>query len=290
MNYLRLTILIIVVSAFNLKAQNNQIIIGVYNSSMTYYDIEPDTVLPFGEYPDSEFQYAIDLNFDNKIDYTITNEGSEGLGGGIYGVWVVPADSNKVNYYRIDSVYAGNDFYRHFHVTIPFEYGDTINKSYLFTSDIGYLYYHYWFDGWNGFTIPEWRNLGDRYLGIRMKINDTLVYGWIRLEIETDWGWPKTIIKDYALSKAFEQSTNNNSEKNMVVYPNPATNNINIKLPIPANSVDVSIFDINGKNHFSKNYEDTEQIRINTTNLQSGVYIVRAKTENKTYNLKMIKN
>jgi hypothetical protein len=60
---------------------------------------------------------------------------------------------------------------------------------------------------------------------------------------------------------------------NIKIYPNPATDRINISLP--KGNFDISIMDNQGRNVFNLNSES--EITINTSNWLSGVYFVSLK-------------
>ena len=124
-----------------------------------------------------------------------------------------------------------------------------------------------------------------------MNVNDTTVYGWIKLEFSTVNSYGRLIIKEYALSKLFEPTAvhdiTNNQKINL--YPNPVGTTLNILLPDEKNSVDISILDIRGKIHFTQKTTNSGVIIINTEDLKSGLYIVKVTSDWKTYNSKIIK-
>jgi len=72
------------------------------------------------------------------------------------------------------------------------------------------------------------------------------------------------------------------------VYPNPAKNEITIKINVNTNSeVNLSIFDIAGKKiderNFVENYSDNNVIEINTQQFKSGIYFINIETGNERY-------
>ncbi|MFK5856206.1 MAG: T9SS type A sorting domain-containing protein [Bacteroidota bacterium] len=271
-------------------AQNAMIIAGSYDSTMTYYNIEPDTVLPHEETLHGYSQsYSVDLNFDGIYDYTIKNHVLSGLGGSVIGVWVVPLNGNQVNYFRIDSA---ENSYNYYYISKPFFYGDTIDDSFDFISNTSYLYYSRWLDvGGELITINDWKDQGEKYLGLKMIIEDTIVYGWLRLQVNTYYGWPETTIMDYALSKIF---TNTDIERNydstsISFYPNPTCEELNVKLPASCKNATIIILDLNGIKQVQRIISNSRSVKINTSFLQNGLYIISVKTESAIYNSKVIK-
>lgn len=78
-------------------------------------------------------------------------------------------------------------------------------------------------------------------------------------------------------------ATTENDEKNLSIYPNPATDYINI-INVKHQIEKVVIFDLSGKQMISDNKQ-----RINVSKLPSGVYLLSVKTENGLKNFKFIK-
>jgi len=75
------------------------------------------------------------------------------------------------------------------------------------------------------------------------------------------------------------------------IYPNPATTeiNINFKKPIEGN-INCSLTDLSGKIVYSEKFSKNQNIRIKTSNLPKGNYILFIKINKKTYNQKIIIN
>ena len=65
-------------------------------------------------------------------------------------------------------------------------------------------------------------------------------------------------------------------DKDVLVYPNPASQFVNIKLKDNSNAQAITIFDIIGKTILSRKLNDFEtEININTSQLSKGIYIVK---------------
>jgi hypothetical protein len=83
-----------------------------------------------------------------------------------------------------------------------------------------------------------------------------------------------------------------NNPVDVIVYPNPATNNINIKLPRRA-KVEVVLYSISGEKVISKIVDEGElkdNITLQVTNLARGTYVIRVTTEFANHIEKLILN
>ncbi|RED23795.1 hypothetical protein BD847_2865 [Flavobacterium cutihirudinis] len=99
-----------------------------------------------------------------------------------------------------------------------------------------------------------------------------------------------TIIKENLDAQNIENKTNQESLKinnNISLYPNPITNYFNIEGAVNIN--DIAIYDFFGKKiNIVKQQKSTNLIEINTTDLQSGIFIL--KIDNTTFSKTLIKN
>ncbi len=76
---------------------------------------------------------------------------------------------------------------------------------------------------------------------------------------------------------------------NVLLYPNPATNQISLNLGETLTSIKISIFDVVGKQIYSQKYNTTNTISINTTNYTKGLYLIKIVSENEQVTFKFIK-
>ena len=271
-----------------LSAQDTSIVAGVYDSTLIYYNYEPDTILPFGEFPIYSSSLNIDLDFDNVTDFEIYNLNATGNYASQYLVRITPYNNNEINYYRIDSLYSILwDSMLYYHVPKPFEYGEEINDSSLYTTSIGYLYRYSYVDLQIPHSIDDWKGTGDRYLGIRMNINDTMFHGWIRLKISNTGHRSKVTVMEYALSQNIESGIYNSLS--IQVYPNPVGADLNIHLPENCKSGNVLIININGVTCKSQRILNSGLITINISDFKSGLYILKILTDSNIYYSRIIK-
>lgn len=80
-----------------------------------------------------------------------------------------------------------------------------------------------------------------------------------------------------------------NNLDNILLYPNPATNQMHLNLSKTHRSIKVSIFDVVGKQIYSQKYNSTNNISINTTNYTKGLYLIKVISENEQTTFKFIK-
>lgn len=80
--------------------------------------------------------------------------------------------------------------------------------------------------------------------------------------------------------------------QNLLIFPNPTKDLIQIQLDDETTTGIVSIFDLSGQLVFEKNYSNNHTIKLNLKNsgLHSGVYFISILTNNKAYRSKIILN
>ena len=81
-----------------------------------------------------------------------------------------------------------------------------------------------------------------------------------------------------------------NHSLNAEAFPNPFSGNFKIQLETTHQQINVSIFDAIGKLHYSKHFDSTDIINIQTGNLTSGFYFVQIIADGKKIVLKLLSN
>ena len=84
--------------------------------------------------------------------------------------------------------------------------------------------------------------------------------------------------------------TSNNFGSQFKAYPNPSNGITNIELESSYQEVQISIFDLLGKEMMHKTYNNTDKVLIDTQQFTSGVYIVKVETNINNASLKLIVN
>ena len=83
---------------------------------------------------------------------------------------------------------------------------------------------------------------------------------------------------------------NGSIDNNFIIYPNPSNGNINIKSLINLGDAVISIFDINGREVYSKQVSLQNTVNVNAENLNTGIYIIQIKGADYTHTAKLIIN
>ncbi|VBB47094.1 conserved exported hypothetical protein [uncultured Paludibacter sp.] len=103
-------------------------------------------------------------------------------------------------------------------------------------------------------------------------------------KITNNFVTPAPVLQLLAGTKTGVQEINSNSD--VIIYPNPVSNSATIKSNSELKSI--SLYDINGRLMMQKALQGL-QSDLNISNLSSGIYIVKVQTQNKTFNLRVIK-
>lgn len=93
-------------------------------------------------------------------------------------------------------------------------------------------------------------------------------------------------------SFTYAQSSSFGSEqKDSSLYPNPATNQVNIKFSEPNKASNVVIYSLIGNELLNKKVDQSTNFKLNIINLKRGKYIVRVfNVDGSTESLTLIKN
>ncbi|MGB0430169.1 MAG: M43 family zinc metalloprotease [Bacteroidia bacterium] len=82
----------------------------------------------------------------------------------------------------------------------------------------------------------------------------------------------------------------NNSIENIKTYPNPVTNVLTITGVSNASNAKIETFDLSGRKvSFDKSQQD-EKIKLNFSQLQKGVYLVKVSTQNQVFTTQIVKD
>lgn len=189
----------------------------------------------------------------------------------------------------------------------PLDYGDSIGDDYAFNVAIPNLAYlgeygnrSYEVDGWGSLTTSF-----GTFDVLRTKVNmsyaDTIyidssefgmtiprnitIYEWLGeetgiplLQITTEFGIVTSVVyQDYLQIPTaiveIEEDVNGFS-----IYPQPAQDFVTIKLDkIPNTTIQVHIYDLSGKEVMQENFKAQKELRLSTTDLTSGLYMIEVK-------------
>ncbi|MBP7463821.1 MAG: T9SS type A sorting domain-containing protein [Bacteroidales bacterium] len=253
-------IILLLASTMGLTAQNNLIVCGKIDTEWDIFtDIQPDTIIfPIAVGSGSYENYYIDMDgnqiSDYKIESTIVNSG-----GGSENIIIasLQLDSKIAYFIKHDSV---PDIFSpenpmpwipvDYTVGQVFNFGDTIddrrdfiealneNDAVLISLNTGSPFYE---------IIDDWLNIGEKYIGISMQVNDVTLYGWILVEVTN---YARVIVKEFACNKnPYIGISPNTAAKAFEIYPNPASNEVLIKLngENAGKTATFTLYDLSGK-------------------------------------------
>jgi len=253
------------------------------NSQIVYTDVEPDSTV-------SEFLqgYAVDFNNDSKSDVHLVLLDN-------VGVWVmrlIPDDSEDLVYV----INVGGDDGG----AAVLNYEDNISSSsnfYKVGSGWGDLLYGHWDDSGDYGYWTETQE--DKYLGIKFKVSDDFYYAWIHITThiyavdDMDFimkGFAYNSVPNEQISAGDIGNETNISEVNtndFSVYPNPASDIINLSGINCQSGCNMDITDISGK--LVLRYSNADNNFFNISNLKPGVYFIKIQTGKSVYSNKFIK-
>lgn len=125
----------------------------------------------------------------------------------------------------------------------------------------------------------------DKYIGVRIEIDGQIHYGWICV----NWNGSAFIFKDYAYestpntaipagakpgSSEPSNINNINASKGFSIYPNPASNEINLVYEGQNTVQSISLYDINGRLVAQDIWKQETVQKLDISTLQAGTYFV----------------
>lgn len=241
------------------------LILLVFNNNLSaqiiYTDIPDET--PNATYP-------LDLNNDNIVDFIIQFGGS----GSSIGVICSPQNNNA---------YAGN-FVGGVHLPWALSASNNICDT-LST----------WYDANNpgimgmGVNIGYWPSATNKYLALKIMVGTNTYYGWARFDLLAISS--SFTIKDYAYNSIpngciqagkTNLSINENSDKQITVFPNPFISSTTIQTISDLKNATLTIYNLYGKAIKQIKNISGHTVFLNRENLSTGIYFVRITEENKT--------
>ena len=247
------------------------------NAQIVYTDVNPDSTLTCSISNCSK-SYNLDLNNDGIIDFLI-NTGWRRLNCSMLSVSTVKFVS--------ETPQIGNGA-----VTLMINANDIIDSNLAFSASNGTLLSITTGPVCSG-SSGNWTSTSDHYLGLKLTVGANIYYGWVRLNVVVASSASFTV-QDYAYNTIPNQpilagqtiatGINENSFASSInLFPNPATNNLTIKLGNNNKNVEVTIIDITGKTIYSTTASDSDNyqeqnVEINTEDFAAGVYVVQIQT------------
>jgi hypothetical protein len=294
-------IIILTAITFGLTAQNNHIVCGQVDAEFdTFNDIQPDTIVhPMFIGSGASEVYLLDLDGNQVFDFRVAATVSISSGSDCYYILVHSLNaSNKIAYFiKHDSV--PDIFSQEIPMPwIPVDYtvanyfleDDTINNLNDFiyggsTEDVVFLAYNTGSPFYE--IIDDWLNVGEKYIGISMQVNDITLFGWILVEV-TDY--TNITIKEFACNKnPYVGIETNKNIAEFELYPNPAKEELFLKLngENTGKSSTFALFDISGKKVFQVQ-NVAQNGCISLPKLAKGLYIAGIIIDGQSFSKKLI--
>ena len=153
-----------------------------------YSGILSDTL--FFDYPSSSASRLIDLNDDGIDDFELKFSGSASPGHGNSKNFIIPFGSNALAIPNLE-----ND------IVDTLSLNDKIDSSINWINDSCTIYNYYWDASGSTSRTGLWNNVKNKYIGLKILVDNKVLYGWIRIEVT--FGWNLTLI-DYASTVGYE--------------------------------------------------------------------------------------
>jgi len=219
--------------------------------------------------------YELDINQDGIYDYKITldTQTFEGFDSCCFMITLVNYNNNSV---------ASENFPEKSYSVVSLNENTTIDSTltweiYSYGSCMALGSHCYaWFWG-------DFRGVIDKFIGLKFSDATHTYYGWIRVDVAHGAEW--ITIKDFAYESNGDSivttllaniSPPAKLENNVLLYPNPAENNIVI---VTQKYSEIEVFNIEGQIIKKFKTENCKTI-IDLVNFLSGVYFIKSKTEN----------
>ncbi len=294
-------IILLLASTMGLTAQNNLIVCGQVDPDWdVYYNIEPDTSLQpiITAGPSIYARYYFDMDQNGTNDFIIFLNEMYAPSGGILYIQLIGNNCNKIvgGLTVLDScpteIVGGQPIeweYDSIKIPMKLNYGDTID----FRQQIDDTVLHLTLVApWTTETAlcslnaMSWIGIGEKYIGVSMQVNDVTLYGWILVEV-TDYS--SVTVKEFACNKnPYIGITPNQATQAFELYPNPAKNEVFIKLNGKNNgkSGTFALYDLSGKKLMHA--EDIPKNgRIALPALAKGLYVAEIEVEGQKYSRKL---
>ena len=279
-----ISMFLIIIVTNDIKSQYS--IAGIKGS--IFVDITPDTLLNPYPFSFSHEIFYVDINQDNIDDIKIDEFGGVSPGSSNLSVYISSLNSfTCFSFGSRDSTFIPAnppcpDQYSVRTILKVYNYGDTINDGIYVAG--GFLTYNHRSGPCPDATSYQWLNKSNVCFGVKYQTSTDTLFGWVKVDVISQ---SAITIKEYSLGSPSKNINPNNSYI-ISVYPNPAKNAIIVSIPFVSNESTLIIYNIVGQELLKQQITDIKT-RIDISNLTSGIYFVRVKTENGMREKKIIK-
>jgi hypothetical protein len=254
-----------------------------------YSDIIPDTLLNYTVAPYTNETYGIKLFGDETNTLEFTARGAVSSGGSAAFINVTILNPKVyVRLERLDSVYVpATTSWNITKVAEPLGTGVVINTlDAIWDSTTLFLTDHSGSGGGNK-DVNDWKG-GEKYLGLKFKDENSVAYGWIRVECPNV---DSCYLKDYSFTQKIIGINEINLPQTMI-YPNPVIHSFCIK------NINVNTFDLSNlklKDIYAREIQFSCEMKANEINivpdpnLADGCYILEYLSKDCTFSKKLVK-
>ena len=291
-----LFVLIGIFSTQSIYSQGNYIVCGKPDSDRDIFiDIIDTLIRPiYSGGAGGYCNYYFDLDENGQSDIKINTTAYASAGGGAEYI-TLSSINNQVKFAlgetQIDSFpeidMPGDPVWTYFFYTnIPkvFNYNDTVDQRYDFCDSIFYLGRSE--GGYFTIISGDWVDIGEKYIGVSMQVNDVTLYGWILVEV-TDYA--RFIVKEFACNKnPYIGIAPNQTEQAFEIYPNPATNEVFLQLKgkSAGKTATFTLYDLSGKKLFGMECV-AENGHIALPALAKGLYLTEVAVDGQRFTRKL---
>lgn len=252
------------------------IIIGQVGENDIYTNPEPDSIVQAvaahaTNYPGGSF--SIDVDQNGIMDFTISASGGGGLGGGGGGASIQSlSPQTKILTHPETSVGYPGDAYYTVNVADTLNFGQTIDSNSIFAYNGGCFWStNYGYS--SGAYVHTWNSPEDHYVGFMMVPNLDTLYGWIRLNVNSPGSSCLIILKDFACNINEFASINDKDHNPISVFPNPATDYLNISSGSNEIKTEVNIYNSIGTKVDEFIFE--KELIIDISDYSPGIYYLK---------------
>jgi hypothetical protein len=272
--------LLMLFSAIMTHSCHGQSIAGTFTNSDVYTDLIPDSIQNASAAPhaSSFYEFLIDLDLNGQPDLKISSGGGGGLGGGSVSCHIYPLGSYAqiASHYDTFQICCPSDVI--VLVATQFELQDSINEGIEYHSDDASIYSYAW-GAASSPWIPEWCNIGERYIGFRLCYSFDTLYGWIRINA-TDTNDFRIEIMDFACNQNTSAIIPIEDIQGVPLFPNPFMNELQLNISL-AYPVKLTVFSFEGKLVIDKTFNSSAIL--NTDFLAAGMYHYQLKESGKEF-------
>lgn len=157
-------------------------------NGIVYTDIQPNDTLSFF-YSSTLTEDSIDLDIDGTVDLKIHFYAAASPAFDYFKHTIIPFNENAIATSESDSYFIDT-----------LRLNDTIGPGLKWVNDTSLLFEHSWVITGTSYREGLWNDAGEKFVGVKIVKDDTIQYGWIRMEIKH---MSRLIIYDFACTKGY---------------------------------------------------------------------------------------